>query len=69
MVMEVILLRHRAFVSVIPAYAGIHLLEPMRNANLDAGFRRHDGSGFYLIRAIAKPARCFRKLAKEVLWN
>ena len=68
--MEVILLRHRAFVSVIPAYAGIHLLEPMRNANLDAGFRRHDGSsGFYLIRATAKPARCFRKLAIEVLWN
>ena len=69
MAMEAILLRHRAFVSVIPAYAGIHLLEPMRNANLDAGFRRHDGSEFYLMRAMADAVRSFCKFAKEVLWN
>lgn len=69
MAMEVILLRHRAFVSVIPAYAGIHLLEPMRNANLYAGFRRHDGSGFCLMRAMAEAVRSCRKFAKEVLWN
>jgi hypothetical protein len=69
MATKLILVRNRAFVSVIPAYAGIHLLEPMHNANLDAGFRRHDGSGLYLMRALVEAARIFRKLAKEVLWN
>jgi hypothetical protein len=64
-----ILVRRQAFVSVIPTYAGIHLLEPTRNANLDAGFRRHDSSGFYLVHAMAEAAGSFRKLEKEVLWN
>jgi len=41
----------------------------MRNANLDAGFRRFDGRGFYLMGAMADAARSLRKLAKEVLWN
>jgi hypothetical protein len=41
----------------------------MHNANLDAGFRRHDGRGLYLLRALAEAARIFRKLAKEFLWN
>ena len=69
MATKLILVRNRAFVSVIPAYAGIHLLEPTRNANLDGGFRRHHGSRFDLMRAMAEAARSFRKLAKEVLWN
>jgi hypothetical protein len=69
MATKLILVRRPAFVSVIPAYAGIHLLEPMRTANVDAGFRRHDRSGFYLMRAMAETGRSFRKLAEEVLWN
>ena len=69
MATKLILVRRRVFVSVIPAYAGIHLLEPILNANLDDGFRRHDGSRFDLMRAMAEAARSFRKLAKEDLWN
>lgn len=69
MATKLILVRRRTFISVIPAYAGIHLFEPMRNENLDTGFRRHDGSGVYLMHIMAEAARKFYKIAIEVLWN